>query len=38
MKGYYTSTGYMGWTGSKYMLFASESDYVDYMKGDTNED
>lgn len=36
MKGYYVSTGYMGWTGSMYMLFASESDYEDYMKGDQN--
>lgn len=31
MKGYYVMDGYMGWTGASYMLFASESDYYDYM-------
>ena len=32
MKGYYVSTGYMGYVEGKYMLFASESEYYEYMK------
>lgn len=32
MKGYTTSQGYMGWTGSGYMLFASEREYREYME------
>ncbi len=32
MKGYSTENGYMGYVGSRYMLFASESDYLDYME------
>ena len=32
MKGYYTDTGYMGYVGGKYMLFASETDYEEYME------
>lgn len=31
MKGYTTASGYMGWTGDGYMLFASEGDYLEYM-------
>lgn len=31
MKGYYTTQGYMGLVNSRYMLFASESDYYDYI-------
>ncbi len=31
MKGYYTQDGYMGFVGGRYMLFASETDYMDYM-------
>lgn len=33
MKGYFTSSGYMGYVPSidKYMLFASESDYIEYI-------
>lgn len=31
MKGYYTSTGYMGYVNNKYMLFATEADYIDYI-------
>ena len=30
-KGYYTPAGYMGWTGSGYSLFATESDYLEFM-------
>lgn len=31
MKGYNTPEGYMGLVKGKYHLFASESDYYDYM-------
>lgn len=34
MKGYVIPGGYMGWIGSKYMLFATEGDYEEYMKGE----
>ena len=33
LKGYYVPAGYMGWIGQSYMLFASERDYIEYMKG-----
>ena len=36
MKGYNVPDGYMGWIGTRYMLFASESDYIDYMKGEVD--
>lgn len=32
MKGYTTDNGYMGYVDGKYMLFADESDYRDYME------
>lgn len=32
MKGYYTQIGYMGYVEGKYILFASESEYYEYMK------
>ena len=32
LKGYYVPSGYMGWTGKKYELFASEADYKEYME------
>lgn len=32
LKGYYVPSGYMGWIGTRYMLFASESDYLEYMR------
>ena len=32
MKGYYTHDGYMGLVGGEYMLFASETDYLEYAK------
>jgi len=32
MKGYTTSTGYMGWVNDRYILFASEYDYREYME------
>ena len=31
MRVYYTNKGYYGKVGGRYMLFASESDYYDYM-------
>ena len=31
MKGYIVESGYMGYVENKYMLFASEEDYVDYI-------
>ena len=31
MKGYFTANGYYGLVGGRYVLFASESDYNDYM-------
>lgn len=31
MKGYEVPDGYMGWINGKYQLFASESDYNEYM-------
>ena len=31
MRGYYTNGGYYGRVNGKYILFASESDYFDYM-------
>ena len=32
MKGYSTANGYMGLVDGEYMLFASESDYLEYME------
>ena len=32
MKGYATATGYMGYVDGEYVLFASESDYREYME------
>lgn len=34
MKGYVTASGYMGLVGEVYMLFASESDYLEYLEED----
>lgn len=31
MKGYYVNSGYMGYVNGYYMLFASESEYYDYI-------
>jgi hypothetical protein len=31
MKGYHTQCGYMGYVFDKYILFATESDYIDYI-------
>ncbi len=32
MKGYFTESGYMGYVDGHYVLFASESDYIDYTE------
>ena len=31
MKGYTVESGYMGYVDGEYMLFASESDYEEYL-------
>ena len=31
MKGYYTSFGFMGLVNGQYMLFATDSDYYEYI-------
>ena len=31
MKGYDSSYGYMGYVNGRYILFASEADYVEFM-------
>ena len=33
-KGYYIGAGYMGWVDNKYMLFATEEEYREYMEGE----
>lgn len=32
MKGFTTSAGYMGWVKDRYILFATEYDYREYME------
>lgn len=32
MKGFVVSDGYMGYVNGKYMLFADEEDYRDYIE------
>ena len=32
MKGYITANGYMGLVDGRYVLFASEADYREYME------
>lgn len=39
LKGYYSNYGYIGIVNSdKKMEFATESEYVEYMKGEDEED
>ena len=38
MKGYLTGNGYMGYVEGRYILFASESDYYDYLESGKEED
>ena len=33
MKGYVTSSGYMGLVDGQWILFATESDYLEYLTG-----
>lgn len=33
MKGYITSSGYMGLVDGQWILFATESDYLEYLTG-----
>lgn len=37
MKGYFVPDGYMGYVNGRYILFASESDYYDFVKEIQNE-
>ncbi len=32
MKGFFVTEGYMGYVNGSYLLFASESDYMEYME------
>ena len=32
MKGYYTENGFMGYVDGRYMLFADESDYEEFLR------
>lgn len=32
MKGYYNNSGYMGYVDGRWVLFASEGDYQEYME------
>ena len=34
MRGYYTGGGYYGKVNGRYILFASESDYFEFMAGE----
>lgn len=40
MKGYYVSVGYMGWIpeSGSYQLFASESDYIEWIMDSESEE
>ena len=33
MKGYFTESGYMGYVDGRYVLFASEDDYKEFIEG-----
>lgn len=33
MKGYVTESGYMGYVDGRYMLFASEDKFLEYVRG-----
>ena len=37
MKGYVVPSGYMGYINGEYRLFATETDYIEAVKGETNE-
>lgn len=37
LKGYFTDNGYCGYVDGEYMLFATESDYVEYVCTDNTK-
>lgn len=37
MKGYSISDGFMGYVDGEYMLFACESEYIDYIEEEDGE-
>lgn len=37
MKGYSISDGFMGYVDGEYMLFACESEYIDYIEEEDEE-
>ncbi len=37
MKGFDTQTGYMGYVDGRYMLFASEEEYIEYVSARDDE-
>lgn len=36
MNGYYTSFGYLGLVGARWLLFATDEDYYDYVEEEEN--
>lgn len=32
MKGYLTNSGYFGWVEDRYILFATEQEYLEYLE------
>ena len=38
MRGYYTPNGYRGLVNGRYMLFASEADYYEYMESSVDRE
>lgn len=38
MKGYVVSSGYMGYIDGKYILFATEEEYKEYLESDNNSE
>ncbi len=38
LRGYFVSSGFMGLVGGDYMLFATESDYYDFVDDILQED
>jgi hypothetical protein len=37
MRGYFTATGFYGMVDDRYMLFASEAEYYEYMEPNDEE-
>ena len=37
MKGYVTKSGYMGWTGLRYILFDTEGEYISWYRENFEE-